>query len=443
MLAKCINWFKPDPAIEQLPTDKVNKLYPLYRWSILESTFIGYAVFYFVRNNLSIVSKEMGEAIGYDKSQIGDILAITAISYGIGKFLMGSLSDRSNPRKFMPFGLLMTSLVNFLFGSIENYYIHLALWGINGLFQGMGWPPCGRSIGHWFGLKERGSIFAIWNVAHNVGGGLVGIVVAYSASHFGWRSAFYVPGILATLSAIYLFWRLKDTPQSLGLPPIEEYKKEQVVATPKAEKELETKELFVKYILTNKYLWLFAIANFFVYIVRYSMLDWGPTYLKETKGASLTGGGISILILEFGGIGSTILMGWISDKFGGRRGMISLLCMIPILFAFVTILYNPPGNLWLDMSMLALIGFFVYPPVMLLGVAALDVTSKKAVGTAAGFVGLFGYIGRTVQAKGLGWLANSPEYGWNYVLYTILICTILGIVLLSLTWNIRPQTKTS
>lgn len=89
--------------------------------------------------------------------------------------------------------------------------------------------------------------------------------------------------------------------------------------------------------------------------------------------------------------------------------------------------------------MLAVIGFFVYPPVMLLGVAALDVTSKKAVGTAAGFVGLFGYIGRTAQAKGLGWLANNPEYGWNYVLYAILSATLLSILFLSFTWNIKPR----
>ncbi|MCB1158503.1 MAG: MFS transporter, partial [Leptospiraceae bacterium] len=147
----------------------------------------------------------------------------------------------------------------------------------------------------------------------------------------------------------------------------------------------------------------------------------------------------SVLIIEFGGIGSTILMGWLSDKLGGRRGMVSLLCMIPIFFAFLMILLNPPGRLWLDMTMLAVIGFFVYPPVMLLGVASLDVTSKKAVGTAAGFVGLFGYIGRTVQAKGLGWLASHSEYGWPYVLYSILFATILGIILLGLTWNIKPR----
>ena len=125
--------------------------------------------------------------------------------------------------------------------------------------------------------------------------------------------------------------------------------------------------------------------------------------------------------------------------------MVSLLCMIPILAAFAGIYLNPPGNLWLDMTFLAIIGFFIYPPVMLLGVYGLDLTSKKAVGTAAGFIGLFGYIGRTVQAKGFGWIVDhygkifGIETGWNLVIYAILASTLLAIILLGFTWNIKPK----
>lgn len=288
MIQAVINWFKPAPAIPRLAEAEVQRNYPVYRRSILESTFIGYAVFYFVRNNMSVVSKEMGNALQYDKSQIGDILAVTAITYGLGKFVMGSLSDRSNPKKFMSVGLFLTALMNFAFIGVENFYLHILIWGLNGFFQGMGWPPCGRSIGHWFSLKERGSVFAVWNIAHNIGGGLIGVIAAYSASQLGWKSAFYVPGVLALIGSVYLYFRLEDTPQSLGLPPIEEYKdsKKDVskVNTEDPERELETKELLVKYILNNKTLWLFAFANFFVYIVRYNMLDWGPYLFEGDKG---------------------------------------------------------------------------------------------------------------------------------------------------------------
>ncbi len=448
-LQKIWQFFSPDPHVERVPEDNVKRLYTKNRWRVLESTFLGYATFYLVRNNLSTVAKDMEGALNYDYNMIGNILAISAISYGLGKFLMGALSDKSNPRKFMATGLFLSALINFAFGGVANYTLHLMLWGMNGFIQGMGWPPCGRSIGHWFSVKERGSVFAVWNVAHNIGGGLAGIIAAYAAATYGgWQAAFYFPGVIALIGSIYLFFRLKDTPQSCGLPPIEAYKNDYVSEKHRKdthEKELSFKELFVDNILKNKYLWIFALANFFVYIVRYSMLDWGPTYLREMKNASLEGGGIAILILEFGGIPSTILMGWLSDKAQGRRGMVSLLCMIPILGAFLGIYLTPEGYLWLDMVFLAIVGFFVYPPVMLLGVAALDLTSKKAVGIAAGFVGLFGYIGRTVQAKGFGWMAEyyggiyGKAFAWDLIIFAILGCTLLAIIILAFTWNIRPR----
>jgi OPA family glycerol-3-phosphate transporter-like MFS transporter len=431
--------FGPAPPIARLPEEQVQEQYPKFRWRILESTFIGYATFYLVRNNLPVVSKEMGQALHYSKSQIGDLLALTAIAYGIGKFVLGAWSDRSNPRYFMPAGLLVTALCNFLFGAVSSYGVHLALWTLNGVAQGMGWAPCGRSLGHWYSARERGTVFAFWNLAVNVGGGLCGLIAAYSTAWLGWRSAFYVPGILAVLCAIYLTVRLRDTPQSVGLPPVEEYRNDYPERRDyKAEVELSTRELLVTHILKNRYIWLFAIANFFVYLSRYSMLDWGPTYLKEVKHASLEQGGMSTAIYEFGGMFSTMLMGWLSDKAGGRRGMITVLCMIPVFLAFAGILYAPAGMLWLNMTLFGIVGFFIYPPVMLLPVMGLDFSSKKAIGTTAGFIGLFGYLGRTVQGKILGTLAE--RYGWNASFYVILGSTFLGIALLSWTWKLKPRT---
>lgn len=437
-----MNWnpplLRPAAPIERLPDEQVARVYPKLRWQILEATFIGYATFYFVRNNLPVVSMEMGQSLHYSNEQIGNLLAMTAISYGVGKFIMGTWSDRSNPRYFMPLGLLLTALCNFAFSAVSTYPAHLALWSLNGLMQSMGWAPCGRSLGHWYSIRERGTKFAIWNVAQNVGGGLTGLVVAYSTSLLGWRSAFYVPGILALICASYLMLRLRDTPQSVGLPPIEEYHNDYPPSrNEESEQELGTRDLLVNYILKNRNLWIFATANLFTYIARYSMLDWGPTYLKEVRHASLEEGGVSTAALEFSAVLGSLLVGWLSDKMGGRRGMISLLCMIPVFFAYVGILYCPSHMLWLDIALFGVIGFFVYPTVLLLVVSALDFTSKKAVGTAAGLVGLFGYVGRVVEGKGIGTLTQL--YGWNAAFYAILASTFLAIVLLSLTWKLSPH----
>lgn len=453
MKSGLFSFFAPPPPATPLPESQVRARYPWFRWRVLEATFLGYAAFYLTRNNLGPVSKDIQNALHYDKEQMGNIVAITAISYGVGKFFMGTLSDRSNARVFMSLGLFLTAIFNFAFGfsghhsvnlgfhTFNSYEVMFYLWGLNGFVQGMGWPPCGRCMGHWFSEKERGLTFSMWNTSHNLGGGIAGVLAGYSARHFGgWQFAFFVPGVICLIGSVYLFFRLVDTPQSVGLPAVEVYKEEPVIKAD-AERQLSFKELLIDNVLLNKFVWILAVANFFAYVSRYVMLDWGPTYLREVKGATIISGSWSTFMLEFGGIPSTILLGWISDKFGGRRGAICTLCMIPIMLAFCTIMLTPKGYLWLDMSMLIIVGLFIYPVINLIVIMALDVTSKKAIGAAAGFIGFLGYFGRTAQAKGFGRMLDyyqktkGIEVAWMYVFYATLACSFVAMLLLAFTWN--------
>ena len=438
MISALFHWFSPAPPTPRLPPAEVARLYPRYRWRVFESAFIAYATFYIVRNNFAPVSREIGAALHYDNSMIGDIIAGTSIAYGLGKLVMGYFADRSDARKYAAAGMLLTAALNFMFGATTQYWAHLILWTLNGFVQGMGYGPCTRGLSHWYSVKERGAIFGVWNISHNIGGGIAGFLAAKCAEHWGWASAFYVPGVIATLCAFYLFWRMRDTPQAEGLPSVEEYKNDYPPdERGDHERELSARELLFKYILPNKMLWVLSIANIFVYIARYAMVDWGPTYLKEVKGASLAQGGFSTLVIEFAGAAGMLTMGWLSDKLGGRRARVSVMAMIPLLVAFAAIRVTPKGMLWLDMTLFAVIGFFVYTPVMFSGVMSLDLTTKKAVGTAAGFVGFFGYVGRVIQGKGLGWV--SQHYGWDPALWAILGCTAIGIILLAFLWNVRPR----
>jgi OPA family glycerol-3-phosphate transporter-like MFS transporter len=448
LFAPVRRFYAAPPAAPPAPALQVPSLYRHFRRQAIESTYIGYAIYYLVRNNVSIVTVELQGALHYTKEMIGDITAMTALAYGLSKFLMGSVSDKSNSRRFMSTGLMLTAICNFAFGASTNYYAHLALWTLNGFAQGMGWPPCGRVMGHWFSESERGLTFSFWNTSHNLGAGIIGVFVAWVVSEFGgWQYAFYVPGAIAAVGALYLFLRVPDTPTSVGLPPVEEYRNDYPVAVHAGdlERELSFRELLLDRVMLNKWVWLLAIANFFVYICRYSMMDWSPTYLREVKHADIHKGAMAVLVLEFSAIPSTIFFGWVSDRIGGRRGMVATLCMIPIIAAFAGIIAVPPGHLYLDYLMLMAIGCFVYPVLGLITVAALDMVSKKAIGAAAGFIGLFGYIGRVAQDKGFGRILDQlsdvygTEYAWEVVLYIIMICAIIATLLLALLWKLRPQ----
>lgn len=433
-----LNWIKPAPAIPRKSSEEIARSYPIFRWRVFEATFIAYAAYYLVRNNLSPVQVDLGKALSYDKTMLGSILASSAGAYGIGKLVLGQFADHANAKKFLLLGLILTATLNFAFGLSRDFPVHLVLWTLNGFVQGMGSGPCLRSLAHWYSARERGTVFGFWNISHNIGGAAAGIVAVKCTEYFGWPSAFYVPGALAVICAIYVSFRMYDTPQSVGLPPIEEFSGTKPFSHGShSERELSLREIVFTYLLPNRVLWFLACATFFAYIANYSIIDWGPTYLREAKGASLTEGGISLAINEAAGIFGMLVMGWLSDRVGGRRGMVSALSMLPLVFGMLALIMAPSHPLWLEFIIFAVLGFFSYGPLMLMGVMSIDFTSKKAVATAGGFIALFGYMGRMVEGQGLGWL--SQYYGWKVGFGCVIGCVVMGFILLCFTWNTRPR----
>jgi len=284
-------------------------------------------------------------------------------------------------------------------------------------------------------------------VAHNIGGGLVGPIAILAMAIFAdWHAILYLHGFFALAIALFIWLSLRDTPQSQGLPPIEAYKNDY----PKAfayddahESEFSAREIFFKYVLNNRLLWAIAIANAFVYLVRYGVLDWAPTYLSEVKGFSFEESGWAYAMYEWAGIPGTLLCGYLSDKvFKGRRAPASIIYMFLTLLCVLVYWFNPPGNPGIDIAMLIGIGFLIYGPVMLIGVHALDLVPKKAAGTAAGFTGLFGYVGGAVSANiVIGALVDRS--GWDAGFALISASCVVAMVLIAMTWNAEKQVLTS
>ncbi len=402
----------------RLPADRVDPTYRRLRWQIFLGIFVGYAGFYLVRLNFNLAMPYLVEA-GYSRGQLGLALSGVSIAYGLSKFFMGNVSDRSNARVFLPLGLLLSACISLTLGiaswATSSIAIMFAMLFLNGWFQGMGWPPCGRLMVHWWSHKERGRVVSLWNVAHNVGGGLIGPLFLFGLAEFNdWHAAFYVPAMVAMLVAAFAAVTLRDTPQSLGLPSVEEYKNDYPEDySAKHEAEFTAKEIFVKHILNNRLLWWIAFANIFVYLIRYGVLDWAPTYLKEAKHFSVDKSSWAYFFYEWAGIPGTILCGWISDRlFQGRRGIVGLIFMGLVTLAVAVYWLNPPGHPAIDMAALVSVGFLIYGPVMLIGLQALELVPKKAAGTAAGFTGMFGYLGGSLAANALvGYMVDW--FGWN------------------------------
>ena len=432
-----IGFLKPAAHKELLSDDKIDSTYKRLRLKVFLGIFLGYAGYYVVRKVFSLAMPDL-VALGYSKTELGFALSGVSVAYGLSKFIMGNVSDRSNARRFLTLGLVLSAITMIVMGLLpvatSSIAIMFVLLFLNGWFQGMGWPPCGRVMVHWFSIRERGTKMSIWNVAHNVGGGIIGPLAILGVAIFtDWHSKLYFPGFVALGVAVIAWLLIRDTPQSCGLPNIEKYKDDYPDNySEKYEEEMTAKEIFMKYILKNRLLWSIAFANAFIYLVRYGVLDWAPLYLEEAKGFSISDSGWAYFAYEWAGIPGTLLCGYLSDKvFKGKRAPVSIIYMALV---FVSILlYWFSQSILMNSIALICIGFLIYGPVMLIGVHALDLVPKKAAGTAAGLTGLFGYLGGALFAN-IAMGAVVDTWGWNGGFIILLGACVAAIILIGISW---------
>lgn len=417
--------------------------YSYWRIRIFYSMYIGYAFYYFTRKSFTFAMPAMMATLGMTKVQLGALATILSITYGLSKFLSGVISDKSNPRYFMAVGLIFTGILNILFGMSSAFVFFALFWGLNGWFQGWGWPPCAKLLTHWYSQSERGRWWGVWNTSHNVGGALIPLIAAFAASHFGWRFAMFTPGVLCILVGFFLMNRLRDTPRTLGLPSIEKYRNEAKNLQEDEEKEekspISAKQILFDYVIKNKLMWILACAYFFVYVIRTALNDWVQIFLFEAKGLTLLKASTGIFWFEIGGFFGSLAAGWASDSiFGGRRGPVNAIFSVGVVFAILGLWAIPSGHLILSSLLMFLVGFLIFGPQMLIGMAAAELSHKRAAGTASGFVGWIGYLGAASAGMPIGYVCEV--WGWTGFFIVIGVCSIISVALLAPFWNVQGAT---
>ena len=461
MLKKLGAFYKEPPVMETIKdSEKVDSMYKHWRLRIFYACFIGYTIFYLCKKNIAVALPGIMNEFEYSATELGLLGSSLYLTYGIGKFVNGVLADGSDVRKFLPTALFMTALANILFALAPDVIGMLGLsakifamvllwtlaflWGVSGWFQSAGFPAVAKSLTYWYSNSERGTKWSLWSCSHQTGTFLSFILAGHIAAHFGWRAAFLVPGIMAMITALWLFDRLRDRPQSLGLPDVEVYRNEPVKEKSKEDKKEEDDmsyvEIFKKHILYNKTIWMLAIAYIFVYIIRFGAEDWMIMYLTKAKSnISLSDATNMIASLPLVGICGTVCAGVISDKlFKGKRAPVNLLYLVGVILSIIALKFNTIKSL--NYVIIGLLGAFTYGPQMMIGgLCAVESSSKKVASAATGFTGIFGYVGAFLSATGTGFLVdklgkNGVE-NWNGAIYfwlvsgiiCLIICTILAI----------------
>lgn len=473
-------------------TPEQQKKFQYWQWRTIIGTMIGYSIFYLVRKNFSFAIPGLTVEYGITKATFGAILAIASFIYGVSKLINGFLADRLNGRWHLVTGLSVSAFVNLIFGAGAMICAYLTgvsngtvfvnalvllfaiLYVINNAFQGCGFPPCNRLITHWVPPQELATKMSIWNTSHSVGAFIAAVLCGYIMGHTGtdmsadpemrarvientrkitegmdpaaaqayvdnallnigaWHWAFWIPAFIAILGVIFIIATLRDTPKSVGLPELEGTT---TVEVKSEEEKKDFRQFIIKKVILNPVIWILSLSVFFVYVVRLAVLDWGPSFLQESRGLSPALSAWTVAIFEAFGVVGMIVAGVVSDKlFHGRAQRTCVLCMVGVILFLILFCVLPQDtNPVILMMVLACIGFFLYGPQALIGVIASNQVTRRGASSANGIIGFVAYLSPLVSGLVFGHIADTS--GWELVFKIMIVVAFIGLLTLLTLWN--------
>ncbi|WP_461216847.1 MFS transporter [Lactococcus cremoris] len=445
-----LGFLKPAPDAEQkISEEKVPRLYKIWQTRVLISTAMVYIGYYIIRLIFTVQQNDISKAYGFSMGQIGTILSMFGIGYGISKLIMGTLADRANPNRYVATGLIVSSIINALYGTTQSFGMIVFLMLLNSVMQGMGAAACQRLVGLWFGRKGKGSImargtaFSIWSSDHNAGAFMCVAVINLSALFFGasLQWSFWIASIVSIIIAVIVLFLGSDRPTTKGLPTIEEYSGDKVVIKDGEVVEGDVSDenvfkIFFEYIVKNKLVWAVILTSLSIYVVRYGIMSWIPNYLVNVKGFDNSTAKWLTVFFELAAVPGVIIIGFITDLLRGRRAIMVLISLIAMLACLIT--YFAATNHTLIIIVLLIMGTFIYAPATIVGLMVNEAVPKFANGMSTGTMGFCQYIiGEVTATLVIGWVVQS--YGWSAG--NIIVYAFAGIAILASIYILIYQNK--
>ena len=359
---------------------------------------LAYFASYITRLDYAAVLVELIQDLNTTK-QIASIgVTGSFITYGLGMFLAGWLGDKMRPRVLIAIGLLGSSLINVLAGTLHSVYAIAGLWCFNGLFQAMIYPPLMRLMGDRLDADTLASGITWVTVAANIA-----TIVLYAVSPVlitlsGWRSVFIAATVVGVGTTAAFLLGTEDAPQS-----------NTQAAAPQ-------KKAPVGYIIKRAGL----VPIFFAIIIMGALRDgiqtWMPTYVSEVLQLDASASILTSVILPIFSVTSVTLAKILYSKV--RSAVKSAFITYAIgAIAAIVLVFTFQGAPTFGAVMVALINAAMHGTNLLL-ISMLPAFFQKygKISTFSGLMNAFVYVGAAISTYGIAVI--SENCGW----LTTIIC---------------------
>ena len=379
-----------------------------YRWLAYVILSLVYFFVYFDRLAPAIVSPELVKAFHINAASLGLLSAAYFYPYAVMQFPSGLLSDYLGPRRAVSIFILIAGIGTVLFGMAQSYNIALIGRAVMGIGVAVVYIPVMKILAVWFRKHEFATLTGTLLTVGNIGALAASAPLAMLISYAGWRESFYYLGALTVILAILTYSFVRNKPQDMGLPTIEEIDGTGVAAVKGAQEEKIPPGRALKLAVTSRNFLPLTIYAFFVYgsMMGFQGL-WGVPYMMDTYGFTKLVAGNVLMMWAVGMIFGCPIAGILSDRiFHNRRNVVLLGSATYTLLWLVLVLM--PGSL--NATSLSILffamgftgGFFVVTYAQIS-----ELLPKQVAGTAIGVYNPWFFIGGALFQQVMGIILDS------------------------------------
>ena len=393
------------------------------------------------RINISVAGSSIMKDLDLSPSQWGWVQSAFILSYGLLQIPMGALGDRFGHRKILAAIVLWWSAFTAFTGMAGGLASLLVIRFMFGIGEA-GSSPCSTGvISRWFEKNEVGKAQGYVWAASRMGGALTPFVVIPVMMWAGWRTAFYLLGVLGVVWALVWYWYYKDK----VIVKSEKFAAAQLSSTETAAENSTPNRAaaanFSLFTFTSSLdFWLLCGMYFFYAFGSWFFFSWFPTFMELGRGfdkAELTYVvAVPFVMSMIGNITGGYLTDRLTRRYGlktGRKALgsaslaVSAVCMF--LAAFI------PGKMAVFLFLSLCFGIF---DLMLPSAWALCIDlGKQHAGTLSGAMNTAGNIGGFCCGILFGELVQQSG-NYNLPLYLIAVMLIISALLFAF---INPEKK--
>jgi len=419
-------------AVIRSPKEAHNRAFS-YRWYIWGIMVCSYLVVFFHRLAPGVLREELTSTFNLSGTSFGSLASMYFYAYMIMQIPVGMLADSLGARVTVSLGMMLTAIGSLLFGGASNItFIFLGRFivgiGVSTVFI------CILKIqSRWFGEREFATMSGLTLLVGNAGGILAQTPLAILVTIISWRTVFFMVGLISFSIALLSFILIRNDPSEMGFEPVNE-----IILHPSSSKvSLASLSGAVKNVLSHWRMWPAMTFYMFINGSWLAFLGaWGVSYISSVYSLPKQEAAGFIIWGLLGLIAGSLMVGWLSDRFGKRRPpMLILAWGYTIIWGIIVFTNGGKPPLFLMKPLFFIMGWCFTCFILSLSVVK-ELNLPRYTGVATSVYNTAGFIGVPLIATLIGYVIDKlgpsmdPVTQYHYAFLIIFLLMVVGSVLL-------------